>query len=151
MTPMVLLETAPGNATTSRGRALLAPAVTALGVGAVILRLHQTNGIDVAPFALCPFHAVTGFWCPFCGGLRGVAALSHGDVAAALSSNLPAMLLLPFIAASWVIWVRAGWRRIPVRRLVVSRRQSTVLVVVFLVFTVWRNLPMLPLGAWLAP
>ncbi len=142
---------APGSATTSRSRALLCPGLSAVGVAAVVVRLNQTNGIDVAPYSGCLFHLATGLWCPLCGGLRGVAALSHGDLPAALSSNLPAMLLLPFVAATWLAWVYAGWQGRPAPRLVLTNRHWTALAVVFLVFSVWRNLPMLPFGAWLAP
>ena len=141
----------PGPATTSRVRAIVGPALTAVGVGAVVARLHATRGIDVAPIPLCPLHSLTGLWCPFCGGLRGVAALSHGDLPAALSSNLPLMVLLPVIALSWVLWASAAWQRREVARRRLSNRGWLVLGAVFLVFTVWRNLPQLPLGAWLAP
>ena len=141
----------PAPGTTSRVRALVGPVLTAAAVGAVVVRLNATRGIDVAPIPLCPLHSLTGLWCPFCGGLRGVAALSHADLPAALSSNLPLMVLLPVIAPSWVLWASAAWQRREVARLTLSNRGWLVLGAVFLVFTVWRNLPQLPLGAWLAP
>ena len=141
----------PGPATASRVRALVGPAATAAVVGAVVVRLHATRGIDVAPIPLCPLHSLTGLWCPFCGGLRAVAALSHGDLPAALSFNLPVTVLLPVIALSWVLWARAAWQRRDVAAPSLSNRGWLALGAVLLVFTVWRNLPQLPLGAWLAP
>ena len=45
-------------------------------------------------YGVCPFKAVTGWDCPFCGGLRGTYALIHGDVATALDRNV----LLPVLA-----------------------------------------------------
>ncbi len=149
---MSMTDTAlPSPTPTGRGRALLGPALAAVAAGAAVARLHQTSGIDVAPFALCPLHAATGLWCPFCGGLRAVAALSRGDVAAAVSSNLPVTLLLPVVTTSWCLWLYAGWRARPGRQPTLSNRSGAVLGVVLLLFTVWRNLPQLPLGAWLAP
>ena len=38
------------------------------------------------PFLPCPLHTVTGWWCPLCGATRGVHAMLHLDVAAALSA-----------------------------------------------------------------
>ncbi|HEX8006255.1 MAG TPA: DUF2752 domain-containing protein, partial [Trebonia sp.] len=38
-------------------------------------------------YPLCPFLAVSGFYCPGCGTLRAVHALAHGDPLAALGLN----------------------------------------------------------------
>ena len=47
---------------------------------------------------LCPFHAVTGLWCPLCGSLRGLELLGDGQVLAALGSNLLLLVTLPVLA-----------------------------------------------------
>ena len=121
-------------------------------LGGALVRLHATHGIDVAPFPLCPFHAATGLWCPLCGSLRAVADLTHLDVPAALSSNLPVVLLvLPAIAVTWGLWVRAALTGRPAGQIGITNRTWAVLGVLFLAFAVWRNLPQLPLGDWLAP
>ena len=92
--PPVALAVAGGPSPARRVRAATAPlavgtlaVAAALGVG----RQGGVTGVD-----LCPFHAVTGLWCPFCGGLRATAALVHGDLPAALSLNVvvPPLLLL---------------------------------------------------------
>ena len=38
-------------------------------------------------FPSCPFHAITGWKCPFCGSLRAIHALVHGAPLAALAFN----------------------------------------------------------------
>ena len=38
-------------------------------------------------FPSCPFYALTGWLCPFCGSLRAFHALLHGHVGAALTLN----------------------------------------------------------------
>lgn len=137
--------------TTSRSRALLAPVSGAVVAGLVTASLHRSGGIDVAPVPLCPFHAVTGLWCPFCGGLRGVAALSHLDLPAALSSNLPLTLALPLVVA---LWLRHTYRALLGRGSALPAVPHQVwrpLGLLLLLFTIWRNLPWLPLGEWLAP
>jgi len=132
-------------------RALLAPLSGAVVVGLVTASLHRSGGVDVAPVPLCAFHALTGLSCPFCGGLRAVAAASHLDLAAALSSNLLVTAALPVVTA---LWLRQVLRALRGRRASfpsVSGRQWKALGLVLLVFMVWRNLPWLPLGEWLAP
>ena len=51
---------------------------------------------------LCPFHSATGIYCPLCGGLRALHALSRGHVETAIRDNLllvAAVAMLPVIAA----------------------------------------------------
>jgi hypothetical protein len=88
---------------------------------------------------LCPLHALTGLWCPLCGSLRAVHALSRGEIRSALHDNLMLVLAAPVVAAVWIDWTaraRTGRPRRP------WARSATVAVVVLLAaFTVLRNLP----------
>lgn len=137
----------PGTATT-RPRALAAPGTTLVLASGAVGVLYATGGRDLGPLATCWFHAGTGLWCPFCGSLRAVAALSHGRVLDALSFNLPVVLLLPLVGALWV--QRFGWatRGRVVEQPRVGNRGLLVLGSVMLAFAVLRNTPY---GAWLAP
>ncbi len=134
-----------------RGRGLVVVAGGAGLLVTVLARLHATRGYDVLPVALCPFHAVTGLWCPVCGSLRAVASLTRLDVAGALSSNLLVTVLLPVLALSVLRPAVASVTGRPATALTVGNRSWVVLGVAFGVFTVWRNVPGLPLSAWLAP
>jgi hypothetical protein len=143
----------PGSATSSRARALGGHAAGAAVVAVATARLYATGGYAVVPgdVLACPLHAATGLWCPFCGGLRCVAALAHGDLAAAASFNLAVLALLPVVAGWWGVaaWSAARGRPNPLPR--VTDRAWLVVLVVLAVFTVWRNLPGLPLAGYLAP
>src|SRR3954470_19003851 len=55
-------------------------------------------------WGVCPFLALTGRPCPFCGGLRAVWDLEHGQVAAAAGSNLLVVLSLPVVALALLVW-----------------------------------------------
>lgn len=45
----------------------------------------------------CPFFALTHHYCPGCGATRAIAALLHGNVAAAWHFNAAVTLLLPML------------------------------------------------------
>lgn len=97
----------------------------------------------------CPFLAITGWYCPFCGGLRTVHDLSHLDLGAALAQNPLVVLLIPVAAWAWWRWVRRAFDWMPPRRLLVpSRWMSWTALAVLVVFWVLRNLPG---WTWLAP
>jgi hypothetical protein len=88
----------------------------------------------------CPFHALTGLWCPFCGGTRAVWALAHGRLGLMLHADalLPAMA----VVALWA-WVAhfgrvTNWWRLPEPG---GRASYLVAGAVLLVFTVLRNMP----------
>lgn len=131
----------------STRRALVGPAsvaVLAVAAGATLyLRDPRTSS-----YLPCPVHAVTGLWCPGCGATRALGNVVHGDIPAALSSNVLVVLLGVIGVAIWALWVRARARG---RTLTWQRPSywmvgSTAAIVVL--FTVVRNIPA---GSWLAP
>lgn len=141
-------EAGPGTVRTARARALVAPFGAASAVAASVAVLHRTGGHDLGPLATCWFHAGTGLYCPFCGSLRGVAALSHGDVLGALHDNAPVMLLLGVATLVWgrrVLFAMAG-KIVDQPR--IDGRTTVVLAAFFVLFTIYRNTSY---GAWLAP
>jgi len=146
---MALSRTDPSAAATaSRWERVAAPALTIGGLAAATLALHVRDPHEQNSWGLCP-SAALGFSCPGCGGLRAVNDLTHGDVSAALSSNLLVTLLIPVAVVLLAIWALDSWRGRPARwdlRLV--RPIAYASLVVLAVFTVARNLPG---GSWLAP
>lgn len=125
-----------------------APALVIGGLGAATLALYLRDPHERGSWGFCP-SAALGIHCPGCGGLRAVNDLTHGDVAAAASSNLLLVALMPLVVGLLALWAADRWRGRT--RRVDERRLRTVLValaVVAVAFTVLRNLPA---GAWLAP
>jgi hypothetical protein len=146
MHPAHLRGSEPGHATREpldrrvRG---LAAVLAGGGVLAVV------NGLSDGRIGLpCPFNAVTGLNCPFCGTTRMAAALLEGDVGRAWPYNPPMFVVLPVIAMlvgylllAWTLQ-RLGWFRLPRPRL--SERLVRVVPMVFLagmaLYGVLRNL-----------
>lgn len=101
------------------------------------------------PFSIpCPFHALTGLYCPGCGVSRMALALLRFDLAAAFRANVALCLLLPALALLFlwrgIHYLRTGEWETP-------RWQSALLwamIALLLLFGVLRNLPAL---SFLAP
>ena len=92
----------------------------------------------------CPFHALTGLFCPGCGATRAVHALIHGDPLLALRMNLLATLAIPLLP---LMLLRSLRGPDPATDWLTDARLWLVLVVAF---SVLRNLPLHPF-IWLAP
>jgi hypothetical protein len=122
--------------------------VGAAGLGlAALLRVRDPH--DSGTYGFCPFQALTDLPCPGCGGLRAVNDLTHGHVAAAVSSNVLAVALVVSLAALWAVWLvrRArGQRRAAF--VTIGTRGGVAILVAVAIFGVLRNTPW---GAWLAP
>ncbi len=123
----------------------LRPLVGFFAVGLGLSALYATTGVGVS----CPFRAVTGWDCPFCGGTRMGSALLHGDVAAAFAFNPVALVGITLLGVVGLLWavealggpaVRppAGLRRWFLRTTPLQR--LTASLVLAAVYTVLRNL-----------
>jgi hypothetical protein len=129
-------------AKTSRQTGLLvAPLLTAGGVlvatGAAVVA--GRFGVSLVPE--CPLHALTGLWCPLCGGTRAVQALVAGDVGTAVGLNVLVVAATPVLVLLWLRWtaLRASGRNVGLVSL--GNRGVTAVAVVLLAFMVLRNLP----------
>ncbi len=95
---------------------------------------HNPN----SAYPLCPFKWLTGWNCPFCGGLRMTHDLLHGDLMASINDNLFVLVGIPTLAA----WVLIGRRY---RKSSLPITAVVTIVVATVVWTVVRNLPGFPL------
>ncbi len=91
---------------------MAAPALTIGGLAAATLALHVRDPHDQYSWGLCP-SAALGLSCPGCGGLRAVNDLTHGDLAAAASSNLLLVVAMPFAVVALGLWAVDSWRGTP--------------------------------------
>jgi hypothetical protein len=137
------------------------PASVAAGRPASLRGALVSGGVVVAATALlavrdphvsgsyggCPLHALTGLWCPACGGLRATHDLAHGDLVGAWSMNPLWVLAVPVVLALWGRWVGRAARGRPVGTAPVWG--AWVLLVLVVGFGVLRNIP--ALAPWLAP
>ena len=95
---------------------------------------HNTNSV----YPLCPFKWLTGWNCPFCGGLRMTHDLLHGDLVASINDNVFLLVGIPMLAG-WILLRRGhGKSSLPIPAVV-------TIVIATIVWTVLRNLPGFPL------
>jgi Protein of unknown function (DUF2752) len=111
---------------------LAAGAAAALGADVAFDPVHRH-------VPLCPFHALTGWWCPLCGGLRAADRLAHGNVVAALHDNTLLVASIPLLLLFWLDAMRRARAGRPARRM--PRAVAVAAVVIAAGFTVLRNLP----------
>jgi hypothetical protein len=129
----------------------MAPSVTtgrrrldgALGTGAVLAGSLAYIGLGdphspAFMFPTCPFRALTGFYCPACGGLRMTHDVLHGDLGAAVVDNVFLLVGLPMLLA----WILVRWR---LGKPWTTAPTLIVILVAAISWTVVRNLPGFPL------
>jgi hypothetical protein len=108
--------------------------------------LYRPDGVSAGGVG-CPFKQLTGLDCPGCGSTRSLGALTRLDLGAALDHNVLVPFALAFVVVSWALWMVATWRSRPTPALVRGPTAIVGIGLVFLVFTVVRNLDA---GEWLA-
>src|SRR6516162_5555779 len=112
------------------GGVLLAGALGYVG----LVDPHNTTSV----YPLCPFKWLTGWNCPFCGGLRMTHDLLHGDLVAGINDNVFLLVVIP-VLAGWIVMRRRHgqpWLSMPA---------VLTVVVAAVAWTVMRNVPGFPL------
>ncbi|MCZ4499308.1 MAG: hypothetical protein JWQ74_1861 [Marmoricola sp.] len=126
----------------SRPTVLLSAGLAAVAVaGVALVNPHQSGH-----YPTCPLLALTGLYCPLCGGLRATYDLAHLDVGAALARNPLVVLAVPLIALAWFAWAQRAYT--DRRPAVVPAWLGTGILALLVGFGVLRNVPG---WDWLSP
>ncbi|CAM3973764.1 DUF2752 domain-containing protein [Nocardiopsis rhodophaea] len=92
----------------------LHPATAPLLLGAVgiagAIMVHFIDPHEPGHYPTCPWLMLTGTFCPGCGTMRAVNALTNLDLFGALRMNILTIALLPFMAYSYAKWVYYSFR-----------------------------------------
>ena len=124
--------------------------VVALAATSALGALLAFNPAGSVVFPPCPFHVLTGLYCPGCGTLRALHQLLHGRPLQALGLNPLMVISLPFLGyalASETFLATVG-RRLPGVRLPAS--WIWALLAAIILFWIFRNIPVYPFAS-LAP
>jgi len=120
------------------------------GLGAATTLVALVDPYEGGRFPTCPLLALTGLYCPFCGGLRAVHDLTHLDLIGALERNPLVTVGLPFVVLGLLAWGQRAFtgRRMPVPSVIARSLPGPMLIALLVVFGVLRNLPG---WTWLSP
>lgn len=117
-------------------------------VGSAVLYWVDPAESDIYP--PCPFHAVTGLYCPGCGSTRALHQLLHGHLGEAFGLNPLMILMLPYLGYSLLSSVMFGLRGRALPNLPTSPYWGWLAFWTVLIYGVLRNLPYSPFSL-LAP
>jgi hypothetical protein len=102
-------------------------------------------------FPQCPFHSLTGLYCPGCGSQRAISSLLHGDILQAISFNILLVISIPFISYSAAIHCINAFTKFQMQqRIFYSPIFVKVVFVIVALFWVTRNISVYPFSL-LAP
>ena len=115
----------------------------------VLLALFVLDPSEGSFYPPCPFHRLTGLYCPGCGSLRAVNQMLHGNLAAAFGLNPLMVLSLPFLGYCLISpRVHAVTKRAPAG--FIPAFWIWLILLVIILYWVLRNLPFYPFN-FLAP
>jgi len=116
--------------------------------GGIVLRIFDPATSTIFP--PCPFHYLTGLYCPGCGSLRAIHQLLHGHLEAAWAMNPLTVLLLPFVAYGLAAEALVQMRGRSLTGWILPGLWIQILCGIMVAFGVARNLPVYPFNL-LAP
>lgn len=132
--------------TADRTRQLAIASFLWLGLAAIGVFLFFFNPASPANqfFPRCPFRMVTGLQCPGCGSTRACYQLLHLHPIAAFKLNPLLVLALPFIIYGFLGFTRSAITGQPQRRVFIPPFYLWALLVLLLLFWIFRNTPWYP-------
>jgi hypothetical protein len=129
--------------TSTRSEVLVATGIVLAGTALVaVVDPHQGGH-----YPTCPLLAVTGLYCPFCGGLRAAHDLTRLDLLGALDRNPLFVVALPVLLWAYARWARRAFTGRPVP-MALPRWWGWGLLGLLAAYFVLRNVPG---WSWLSP
>lgn len=132
-------------------RAIVRLTLIALVLIAGAAILHANDPATSTRYPRCPFHVMTGLYCPGCGTTRGLHHLLHGRVATAFGYNALMVASVPLLAyavgRTAIRTLRPGARPRPRPP---RAAWMWLIVAAVVAFGVLRNLPWRAVK-WMAP
>jgi hypothetical protein len=108
---------------------------------AALLAFYFFDPASARGFWVCPFHRLTGWYCPGCGGQRALHELLRGHFAAALRLNPVAVLVfLPLAGYAYAAYALRVLGVIRPRPFALRNWQVILLLAAMIFFGILRNL-----------
>lgn len=125
-----------------RAVALVVPAAIITGV---VLFYFLFDARKITWLPQCPFHLLTGLYCPGCGSQRALSSLLHGEFLQATRFNVLMVASLPLLFYSALVQViNKTTGNTFIQKIFYSSLFVRIVLIIILVFWVLRNLPVFP-------
>lgn len=125
-----------------RAVALIIPAAIISGV---VLFYFLFDARIITWLPRCPFHLLTGLYCPGCGSQRALSSLLHGELLQATRFNVLLVASLPLLFYSAIVQgINKTTGSNFIQKLFYSSLFVRVVLIIILVFWFLRNLPVFP-------
>jgi hypothetical protein len=117
----------------------------------IALCLYFFDPIKVKIYPKCPFRILTGYYCPGCGSTRALSKIVTGDYASAFKYNSLLAVVFPFLAVYFLnLFSRVFLRKDFFEGFIMPAYLIYILLAIFIIFGVLRNIPVYPMNL-LAP
>ena len=117
--------------------------IALFSVALAILLYFKKPG-DTIIFPHCPFHTLTGLYCPGCGSLRAIHKLLHGSIVSALDLNPLMIISIPFLGYAFLYYSLLSIRGKGLPQIIKRPIWIWLILTVIIAFWVLRNLPFWP-------
>lgn len=103
------------------------------------------NPTETALFPKCPFHSLTGFYCPGCGSQRAIHDIIHGDIIKGIRHNYLFVLLVSVLLYEAVIYVKfKAFNQPTYNNLLQKPKVTNTILIVVILFWLLRNVSLFP-------
>jgi hypothetical protein len=92
----------------------------------------------------CPFHKLTGLYCPGCGSLRAMHQLLHGNLPAAFGLNPLMVLSLPLLGYWFISFGVPVVRSRPQKSVIIPAFGIWLILMIIVLYWILRNITFYP-------
>lgn len=101
-------------------------------------------------FPKCPFHSLTGFYCPGCGSQRAAHAILNGHILEGLRHNFLIVLLTFVLGYQLILYLITRFSKRNVKNILHNSKTTYTILVLVILFWILRNIHLYPF-TYLAP
>lgn len=126
-----------------KNRKLIKQIIIFSGVVVIVLIYKNFAPTNIL-FPKCPVYVLTGIYCPGCGSQRAMHELFNLNLVKSLSYNILATLFILLLVVDFCFSLLKIEKFRPYKLLNSYRYSSVIVLIVILLFTVLRNIPVMP-------
>jgi hypothetical protein len=114
-----------------------------LVLGSGLIAVYATfDPESLSFFPSCPFHSITGLYCPGCGSQRAIYDLLHANFLAALSHNPLIVLGIATGLYKAILWLKYPNSKAAPNNLFYYKNTPWIILILVIGFWVFRNIPL---------